>query len=36
MMNKNLTALLNEVDEKILKMKEKVKTTKKKRMLLNY
>lgn len=35
-MNKNLTALLNEVDEKILKMKEKVKTTKKKRMLLNY
>lgn len=35
-MNKNLTALLNEVDEKILKMKEKVKTTQKKRMLLNY
>ncbi|HHX9844516.1 TPA: SLATT domain-containing protein [Salmonella enterica subsp. enterica] len=30
MMNKNLTALVNEVDEKILKMKEKVKATKRK------
>ncbi|EKN6023164.1 DUF4231 domain-containing protein [Yersinia enterocolitica] len=29
-MNNNLTSLLNEVDEKILKMKEKVKNTKRK------
>ncbi|EKN6077498.1 DUF4231 domain-containing protein [Yersinia enterocolitica] len=29
-MNNNLTSLLNEVDEKILKMKEKVKNTKSK------
>ncbi|MGC6030579.1 SLATT domain-containing protein [Enterobacter kobei] len=29
-MNQNLTVLLNEVDEKILKMKAKVKTTKRK------
>lgn len=33
-MNENLTSLLNEVDEKILKMKEKVKMTKWKANLL--
>ncbi|HHA1936167.1 TPA: SLATT domain-containing protein [Enterobacter ludwigii] len=33
-MNQNLTVLLNEVDEKILKMKAKVKTTKRKANVL--